>query len=203
MPKLDRSHPSQGVTSIGVSQVKGRVAQPDYGLARACCQRSGPPLRGAGGTVGRLHRSYVHRQAPRRTGLGHRCGDARLRGGRRTRIASPHRLGRVAPRARRIQPSSGAQLDTCGPCRRPDCTNGRHGYGRGGMYGMLHLTCALNAAALRQPDESADHEAEAADVAAGVGAGTDFGHQGFGLANYGFCRFTLRWSVAREPRSAS
>jgi transcriptional regulator with XRE-family HTH domain len=54
------------------------------------------------------------------------------------------------------------------------------------MYGMLHLTCALNAAALRSPAESADHQAEAADVAARVGSGTNFGHQGFGLANYGF-----------------
>jgi hypothetical protein len=59
------------------------------------------------------------------------------------------------------------------------------------MYGMLHLTCALNAAALRQPDESADHKAEAADVAARVGAGTNFGHQGFGLANYGFWQVHL------------
>jgi hypothetical protein len=54
------------------------------------------------------------------------------------------------------------------------------------MYGMLHLTCALNAAALRSPAESADHQAEAADVAARVGSGTNFGHQGFGLVNYGF-----------------
>jgi hypothetical protein len=54
------------------------------------------------------------------------------------------------------------------------------------MYGMLHLTCALNAAALRSPAESADHQTEAADVAARVGSGTNFGHQGFGLVNYGF-----------------
>jgi transcriptional regulator with XRE-family HTH domain len=50
------------------------------------------------------------------------------------------------------------------------------------MYRMLHLTCALNAAALRSPAESA----EAAEVAARVGSGTNFGHQGFGLVNYGF-----------------
>ena len=54
------------------------------------------------------------------------------------------------------------------------------------MYGMLHLTCALNAAALRRPVESADHQAEAAGVAARVGSGINFGHQGFGLVNYGF-----------------
>lgn len=54
------------------------------------------------------------------------------------------------------------------------------------MYGMLHLTCALNAAALRRPAVSADHQAEAADVAARVGSGTNFGRQNFGLVNYGF-----------------
>jgi hypothetical protein len=54
------------------------------------------------------------------------------------------------------------------------------------IYGMLHLTCALNAAALRRPAESADHQAEAADVAARVRSGINFGHQGFGLVNYGF-----------------
>ncbi|MGH3764652.1 MAG: helix-turn-helix domain-containing protein [Pseudonocardiaceae bacterium] len=59
------------------------------------------------------------------------------------------------------------------------------------MYGMLHLTCALNAAALRRPAESADHQAEAADVAARVGSGTNFGHQGFGLVNYGFWKVHL------------
>ncbi len=59
------------------------------------------------------------------------------------------------------------------------------------MYGMLHLTCALNAAALRRPAESADHQAEAAEIAARVGAGTNFGHQAFGLANYGFWRVHL------------
>lgn len=59
------------------------------------------------------------------------------------------------------------------------------------MYGMLHLTCALNAAALRRLAESADHQAEAADVAARVGAGTNFGHQAFGLANLGFWRVHL------------
>ncbi len=59
------------------------------------------------------------------------------------------------------------------------------------MYGILHLTCALNAAALRRPAESADHQAEAADVAARVGCGTNFGHQGFGLANYGFWKVHL------------
>jgi hypothetical protein len=59
------------------------------------------------------------------------------------------------------------------------------------MYGMLHLTCALNAAALRRPDESTDHQAEAADVAARVGIGTNFGHQCFGLPNVGFWRVTL------------
>jgi hypothetical protein len=74
------------------------------------------------------------------------------------------------------------------------------------IYGMLHLTCALNAAALRRPAESADHQAEAADVAVRVGAGTNFGHQGFGLANYGFWRVHLAvergeggkvWELAR------
>lgn len=59
------------------------------------------------------------------------------------------------------------------------------------MYGMLHLTCALNAAALRRPDESAEHQAEAADVAARVGDGTNFGHQSFGVPNVGFWRVTL------------
>lgn len=59
------------------------------------------------------------------------------------------------------------------------------------MYGMLHLTCALNAAALRRPVESADHQAEAADIAARVGAGINFGHQSFGLTNAGFWRVTL------------
>ncbi|MGH3782780.1 MAG: helix-turn-helix domain-containing protein [Pseudonocardiaceae bacterium] len=59
------------------------------------------------------------------------------------------------------------------------------------MYGMLHLTCALNAAALRRPAESAEHQAEAAEVAARVGAGTNFGHQCFGLPNVGFWRVTL------------
>lgn len=59
------------------------------------------------------------------------------------------------------------------------------------MYGMLHLTCALNAAALRRPDESAEHQAEATDVASRVGAGTNFGHQSFGVPNVGFWRITL------------
>lgn len=59
------------------------------------------------------------------------------------------------------------------------------------MYGMLHLTCALNAAVLRRPVESADHQAEAADMAARVGGGTNFGGQAFGLANYGFWRVHL------------
>ncbi|HEY2764961.1 MAG TPA: helix-turn-helix transcriptional regulator [Pseudonocardiaceae bacterium] len=59
------------------------------------------------------------------------------------------------------------------------------------MYGMLHLTCSLNAAALRRPEESADHQAEAADVAARVGTGINFGHQSFGLANLGFWGVTL------------
>ncbi|MDQ2883910.1 MAG: helix-turn-helix transcriptional regulator, partial [Actinomycetota bacterium] len=59
------------------------------------------------------------------------------------------------------------------------------------MYGMLHLTCALNAAALRRPGESADHQAEAADVATRVGAGSNFGHQNFGRTNVGFWRVTL------------
>jgi transcriptional regulator with XRE-family HTH domain len=59
------------------------------------------------------------------------------------------------------------------------------------MYGMLHLTCALNAAALRRHAESAEHQAEAADVAARVGAGTNFGHQSFGVANLGFWRVHL------------
>jgi hypothetical protein len=44
------------------------------------------------------------------------------------------------------------------------------------MYGMLHLTCALNAAALRRPVESVDHQAETAGIAARVGGGTNFGH---------------------------
>ena len=59
------------------------------------------------------------------------------------------------------------------------------------MYGMLHLMCALNAAALNRYGESADHQAEAADVAARVGAGTNFGHTCFGVPNYGFWRVTL------------
>ena len=59
------------------------------------------------------------------------------------------------------------------------------------MYGMLHLMCALNAAVLHRYGESADHEAEAADVAARVGAGANFGHQCFGVPNYGFWRVTL------------
>jgi transcriptional regulator with XRE-family HTH domain len=60
------------------------------------------------------------------------------------------------------------------------------------MYGMLHLTCALNAVALRHPAESADHQAEAADGAARVvGAGTNFGNQSFGQANVGFWGVTL------------
>jgi transcriptional regulator with XRE-family HTH domain len=74
------------------------------------------------------------------------------------------------------------------------------------MYGMSHLTCALNAAVLRRPVESADHQAEAADIAARVGGGINFGHQGFGLANYGFWRVHLAvgrgegakvWELAR------
>jgi hypothetical protein len=64
------------------------------------------------------------------------------------------------------------------------------------MYGMLHLTCALNAAALRRSAESAHHQAEAADVAARVGSGTNFGHQGFGLTNYGF--WTVHLAVERR-----
>jgi transcriptional regulator with XRE-family HTH domain len=63
------------------------------------------------------------------------------------------------------------------------------------MYGMLHLTCALDAAALRRPAESADHQAEAAEIAARVGTGINFGTQNFGLANYGFWRVHL--AVAR------
>lgn len=59
------------------------------------------------------------------------------------------------------------------------------------MYGMLHLTCALNAAALTRYGESADHEAEAADVAARVGGGSNFGQQCFGEPNLGFWRVTL------------
>ncbi|HET9256054.1 MAG TPA: helix-turn-helix transcriptional regulator [Pseudonocardiaceae bacterium] len=59
------------------------------------------------------------------------------------------------------------------------------------MYGMLRLTCALNAAALGRPGESAEHQAEAAEVAARVGAGTDFGHQCFGVTNVGFWGITL------------
>ncbi len=58
-------------------------------------------------------------------------------------------------------------------------------------YGMLHLMCSLNSAALARYDESADHEAEAADVAARVGAGTNFGRMCFGEPNYGFWRVTL------------
>ncbi|HEX2301350.1 MAG TPA: helix-turn-helix transcriptional regulator [Pseudonocardiaceae bacterium] len=58
-------------------------------------------------------------------------------------------------------------------------------------YGMLHLMCALNAAALKRYSESADHEAEAADVAARVGAGSNFGRMCFGLPNYGFWQVTL------------
>jgi hypothetical protein len=64
------------------------------------------------------------------------------------------------------------------------------------MYGILHLTCALNAAALRRPVESADHQAEAADVAGRVGCGTNFGNQGFGLPNYGF--WTVHLAVERR-----
>ena len=71
------------------------------------------------------------------------------------------------------------------------------------MYGMLHLTCALNAAALRRPVESADHQAEAADIAARVGGGTNFGGQAFGLANYGFWRVHLAVGAVRAPRSRS
>ena len=59
------------------------------------------------------------------------------------------------------------------------------------MYGMLRLTCALNAAALQRPDESADHEAEAADIAGWVGTGANFGNQNFGKTNVGFWRVTL------------
>ena len=59
------------------------------------------------------------------------------------------------------------------------------------MYGMLHLMCALNAAALNRYGESADHEAEAADVAARVGTGTNFGHTCFGEPNYRFWQVTL------------
>ncbi|MGH3887624.1 MAG: hypothetical protein ACRDSZ_13840 [Pseudonocardiaceae bacterium] len=44
---------------------------------------------------------------------------------------------------------------------------------------------------MRRPVESADHQAEAADIAARVGGGTNFGHQAFGLANYGFWRVHL------------
>lgn len=49
----------------------------------------------------------------------------------------------------------------------------------------------LSATSLRRPVESADHQAEAADIAARVGGGTNFGHQAFGLANYGFWRVHL------------
>lgn len=59
------------------------------------------------------------------------------------------------------------------------------------VYGMLHLMSALNAAALTRYSASADHEAEAADVAARVGRGTNFGRMCFGTANYGFWRVTL------------
>lgn len=59
------------------------------------------------------------------------------------------------------------------------------------MYGMLHLTCALNAAALTRYSESADHQTEAAEVAARVGDGSNFGNQNFGQTNLGFWRITL------------
>ncbi len=59
------------------------------------------------------------------------------------------------------------------------------------MYGMLHLMCALNAAALNRYGESADHQAEAADVAARVGTGTNFARTCFGVPNYGFWRVAL------------
>src|SRR5947209_17323542 len=49
------------------------------------------------------------------------------------------------------------------------------------MYGMLQLTCELNADALRSPAESADHQTEAADVAARAASGSYFRHQGCGL----------------------
>jgi hypothetical protein len=62
---------------------------------------------------------------------------------------------------------------------------------------MLHLTCALNAAALRSPAELADHQAEAADVAARVGSGTNFGHQGFGLVTTGSGKSIWLLSAAR------
>ncbi|MFN2496676.1 MAG: transcriptional regulator [Pseudonocardiaceae bacterium] len=70
------------------------------------------------------------------------------------------------------------------------------------MSGMLHLTCALNAAALRRPADSADHQAEAADVAARVGAGTNFGGQNFGLPNVGFWRVTLAVERGEEGKVA-
>jgi len=66
-------------------------------------------------------------------------------------------------------------------------------------YGILHLTCALNAAALQRPAESADHQAEAADVAAWVGAGRNFGHQGFGLPNVAF--WTVHLAMERGEGS--
>jgi len=91
-------------------------------------------------------------------------------------VSSPARarsLVLAAHAADRVAPSVGIDLDAAE------------------MYGMLHLTCALNAAALRRPAESADHQAEAADVAARVGAGTNFGHQSFGVANLGFWRVHL------------
>jgi transcriptional regulator with XRE-family HTH domain len=91
-------------------------------------------------------------------------------------VSSPARARSMALAARAV--------DRVAPCvgSDPDAAE---------MYGMLHLTCALNAAALRRPVESAEHQAEAADVAARVGAGTNFGHQCFGLPNVGFWRVTL------------
>ncbi|MGH3815514.1 MAG: hypothetical protein ACRDUV_24195 [Pseudonocardiaceae bacterium] len=91
-------------------------------------------------------------------------------------VSSPARersLGLATRAADRVAPSVGTDV------------------GAAEMYGMLHLTCALNAAALRRPVESADHQAEAADIAARVGEGTNFGHQAFGLANLGLWRVHL------------
>jgi len=60
------------------------------------------------------------------------------------------------------------------------------------MCGMLHLTAALSAAALRRPTESADHLAEAAELAERLDTDVSpFNNTFFGRVNIGFWRMAL------------
>jgi transcriptional regulator with XRE-family HTH domain len=67
------------------------------------------------------------------------------------------------------------------------------------VYGMLHLTSALNSAALREPDDAAAHLAEAADVARRTGETTTFNLH-FGPTNLALWRLAVAVELGEGGR---